>query len=97
MTHQPTDKIRAHVYVSGIVQGVFYRGHTQRMARSLGLTGWVRNLPDGRVEAVFEGPRDAVHQAVRWCHTGSPSAYVERVDVHYEPATNEFRDFRVRW
>jgi acylphosphatase len=54
-------------------------------------------LPDGRVEAVFEGPRDAVHQAVRWCHSGSPSSYVERVDVRYEPATSEFRDFRVRW
>ena len=97
MTQQSTDQIRAHVFVSGIVQGVFYRGNTQKTARSLGLTGWVRNLPDGRVEAVFEGPMDKVQKALAWCRIGSPSAYVDRVDVRFETPTGEFRSFHTRW
>lgn len=75
---------RAHVHVSGRVQGVFYRANTREQADRLGVAGWVRNLPDGRVEAVFEGPRDRVEQAVEWCHEGSPAADVEGVDVAWE-------------
>lgn len=97
MLNESTDQTRAHVYVSGIVQGVFYRGHTQKTAQSLGLTGWVRNLPDGRVEAVFEGPMDDVQKALAWCRIGSPSAHVERVDVRYETPIGAFRSFRTRW
>ncbi|MFC7137381.1 acylphosphatase [Halobaculum litoreum] len=78
------DRVRAHVYVSGRVQGVFYRATTRDTARERGVDGWVRNLDDGRVEAVFEGPRDAVEGMVEWCHTGSPSAVVEGVDAEYE-------------
>jgi len=78
-------RVRRHVWVSGVVQGVFFRAETYRMATSLGLAGWVRNLPDGRVEAVFEGPASAVDAAVEWCRNGPPHAVVERVEVVEEP------------
>ena len=65
---------RAHVYISGRVQGVSFRWNTQHKAQQLGLTGWVRNVWDGRVEAVFEGPEHLVKEAVAWCHHGSPPA-----------------------
>ncbi|MEF8774145.1 MAG: acylphosphatase [Halobacteriales archaeon] len=79
------DRVRAHVHVSGRVQGVYYRANTRDRARELGVDGWVRNLDDGRVEAVFEGPERAVEEMVEWCHTGSPAAAVAGVDVEYEP------------
>ncbi len=89
--------IRAHVLVSGHVQGVFYRASTQRQANSLALRGWVRNLPDGRVEAVFEGERMIVERMVAWCRVGPPNAYVADVDVRFEPTTGEFISFGVRY
>ena len=67
--------IRAHVFISGRVQGVNFRWYTQHKAQQLGLSGWVRNLWDGRVEAVFEGSEPAVRQAVAWCHTGERPAH----------------------
>lgn len=76
---------RAHVYVSGRVQGVFFRANTRDTARELGVDGWVKNLPDGRVEAVFEGPSDAVDAMIDWCHTGSERAQVRDVDVNEGP------------
>ncbi len=87
---------RAHLLISGRVQGVNFRNHTQREARQLGLTGWVRNLWDGRVEAVFEGREDAVAKAVSWCHSGPSLAEVDSVDVTYEPAAGDFTSFRIR-
>ena len=78
-----TDETRAHVFVSGTVQGVYYRASTREAARDRGVDGWVKNLPDGRVEAVFEGPEDAVESMVEWCHEGSPAATVEAVDIEY--------------
>lgn len=75
------EQIRAQVLVSGKVQGVNYRFWTLKKARQLGINGWVRNLPDGRVEAVFEGDRAAVHQMVNWCHTGPAAASVKKVGV----------------
>ncbi|WP_255198853.1 acylphosphatase [Halorarius litoreus] len=78
-----TDPLRAHVYVSGRVQGVYYRANTRDAARERGVAGWVKNLDDGRVEAVFEGSRDAVEAMVEWCHDGSPRAQVEEVAVEY--------------
>lgn len=75
---------RAHVYVSGGVQGVFFRDSARREARRLGVSGWISNLPDGRVEAVFEGDPDSVREMVRWCESGSPEAAVESVDASYE-------------
>lgn len=90
-----TKTLRAHVLISGRVQGVNFRWYTQRKADELGLTGWVRNLWDRRVEAVFEGNEEAVRQAVAWCHTGQPPARVTRVEVTYTPATGEFATFRI--
>jgi len=94
---EPTDTStkRAHVYISGRVQGVAFRWNTLHLAQQLGLTGWVRNLWDGRVEAVFEGPAEAVEQAVRWCHRGERPARVEDVRVIQESPTGEFSHFRV--
>jgi acylphosphatase len=88
-------RVRAHVWISGRVQGVFFRAHTKEVAEKLGLTGWVRNLPDGRVEAVFEGEEEAVKEAIEWCKRGPPLAKVERVEVRYEEPTGEFKDFRI--
>ncbi|MFW6384006.1 MAG: acylphosphatase [Halodesulfurarchaeum sp.] len=78
------DRVRAHVFVSGTVQGVFYRANTREQARERGLDGWVANLADGRVEAVFEGPEPAVESMIEWCHEGSPAARVEDVNVEFE-------------
>ena len=88
---------RAHVWISGRVQGVMFRGSTEDIALSLGLTGWVRNCPDGRVEAVFEGPQSQVRRAVQWCHGGPRSARVDNVDVVWETATGEFNNFRITY
>lgn len=77
-------RTRAHVFVSGTVQGVFYRANTRDAARERGVEGWVRNLDDGRVEAVFEGDEAAVESMVEWCHTGSPRARVDSVEVEDE-------------
>jgi acylphosphatase len=76
--------IRRRVVVHGRVQGVFFRDTARRMARSRGVSGWVRNTPDGTVEAVFEGPPDAVDVLVRWCEQGPRGAFVDRVDVTEE-------------
>ena len=77
------DRTRAHVFVTGNVQGVYYRANTRDAARENGVDGWVKNLDDGRVEAVFEGPESAVEETVEWCHTGSPAANVDDVAVEY--------------
>jgi acylphosphatase len=86
---------RAHAYVSGQVQGVFFRAETADLARSLGLAGWVRNLPDGRVEALFEGEKEAVEKALDFCRRGPPGAHVGNLDVKWENWTGEFHDFRI--
>jgi acylphosphatase len=78
-----TDRTRAHVYVSGRVQGVFYRATTRDEARDRGVDGWVKNLDDGRVEAVFEGPAGSVERLIEWCHEGSSRARVDDVAVEY--------------
>lgn len=80
----PQEQIRAHVFISGTVQGVGYRHYTGRQALRLSVNGWVRNLPDGRVEAVFEGSRKAVEDIIRWCYRGSNAAVVKDVAVEYE-------------
>lgn len=76
--------MRAHVFISGRVQGVFFRQQTARQATGSGLAGWVRNLYDGRVEAVFEGERAAVGRLVQWCHRGPSGACVREVEVRWE-------------
>lgn len=78
------ERQRAHVYVSGTVQGVYFRATTRDQARNVGVDGWVKNLDDGRVEAVFEGNEQAVTTMVDFCHEGSPAASVTDVEVHEE-------------
>jgi acylphosphatase len=88
---------QAHVIVHGRVQGVWFRARTREMARGLRLRGWVRNRPDGTVEAVFEGERQPVMQAVAWCYRGPDLAQVDSVDVDWREPTGEFTAFDVRW
>ncbi|QCS41995.1 acylphosphatase [Natrinema versiforme] len=90
------ERIRAHVFVSGTVQGVYYRANTRDTAREAGVDGWVKNLDDGRVEAVFEGPEDVVEELIEWCHTGSPAAEVESVETEYEDPQGE-DGFEIRY
>lgn len=86
------DVVRRRALVSGHVQGVFFRDSTRRVAAEHGLAGRARNLPDGRVEVVLEGPAEAVAAVVTWLHEGPPRARVERVEVS-EEATREPRGF----
>ena len=88
-------KVAIHVFVSGMVQGVFYRSWTEDTAKELGLKGWVRNLPDGRVEALFEGEKSKVEKMVELCRRGPPHAKVEDVEVKKEPCSG-FERFEVR-
>ena len=87
---------RARVLVTGRVQGVWFRASTRETAIELGLRGWVRNLPSGQVEAVFEGPRESVEQALEWCSHGPPSARVDDRAVIWESPVGE-EAFRVRY
>ncbi|MEW6554969.1 MAG: acylphosphatase [Actinomycetota bacterium] len=91
------DLARAHVVVSGRVQGVYYRSYAADAARELGITGWVMNTPGGDVEAVFEGDRGAVDRMIDWCWRGSPSSRVDDVRVTWEEATGELEGFDVRY
>jgi acylphosphatase len=86
-------KARAHVYVNGLVQGVYFRSSTRELAYDLGVKGWVRNLPDGRVEAVFEGEEEMVRRLVDFCRRGPPRSRVSNVDVAWEKFTGEFMYF----
>ena len=86
---------RAHVIIKGRVQGVFFRAETRRRAEELGLTGWVRNNPDGTVEAVAEGDTTLVEKFVNWCHEGPPRARVKAVQVSRSGGTGEFARFTI--
>jgi len=90
-------KVRARVYITGWVQGVFFRSETQDEATRQGVTGWVRNLPDGRVEAVFEGEKGRVDRLIEFCRRGPPGARVAKVEVVWEDYRGEFRGFRIRY
>lgn len=87
---------RLHVHVAGRVQGVAFRAHTQAEARARGLVGWVRNLADGRVEAVAEGDRAALEAFAAWCRVGPSSARVTAYTESWSAATGEFEGFEVR-
>jgi acylphosphatase len=89
-------RTRAHVLVSGRVQGVYFRATTRDEARETGVDGWVRNRSDGRVEAVFEGPEEAVESMVAFCREGSPAASVDDVEVEYGDP-EDIEGFEVRW
>ncbi len=89
------DKVRVHVLIEGRVQGVFFRASTRDEARARGLAGWVRNLADGRVEAVFEGDKAVVENMLAWCRKGPPYAYVDQVEEDWLPYQGDLTDFRV--
>ena len=91
------DNVRAHTIISGRVQGVFYRAETQKAAQQRGVTGWVKNRPDGTVEAVFEGKENDVASMIEWCKSGSSQARVDNVDVDWETYKGEFSAFEVAY
>jgi acylphosphatase len=88
---------RAHVVIYGRVQGVSFRYHTLEEAGRRQLTGWVRNRPDGSVEAVFEGERAHIEQILEWCQTGPPAAHVTQVDLQWEAPEGTFSGFNLRF
>jgi acylphosphatase len=90
-------KSRAHVFVSGRVQGVYFRQNTKQVATHHSVTGWVRNLPDSRVEAIFEGSEMDVNEVIEWCYVGPPKAKVDDVNVKFEKYTGKFSDFNVNY
>lgn len=87
--------LRAHVYIHGRVQGVFFRASTRDEAQTIGIKGWVKNCSNGSVEAVFEGGKNTVDKIVNWCKKGPTGAYVERVDVSWEKYLGEFNEFTI--
>ena len=93
---QSDDHERARVSVSGRVQGVFFRDSAREKAEGLGLSGWVKNTPDGRVEALFEGPSEKVREMVEWCERGPSQASVDSVDTDFEEARGDLEGFEVR-
>ena len=85
----------AHVLIHGFVQGVGFRQSVKKEARKLGLTGWVKNLPDGRVEAVFSGPKDKIEEAVNFCRKGPFLSEVRHVEVEWDKGVGKFLSFEV--
>lgn len=90
-----TDR-RVHILVSGRVQGVWFRGSTAKVAEALGLLGWVRNLPDGCVEILAQGPAPKIEELIAWCRIGPPRASVDRLELHDEAPAGDFSAFEVR-
>ena len=88
-------KVRAHIYVSGRVQGVFFRVETRDEATKRNVTGWVRNTSGGRVEAVFEGEREDVEKMIEFCRSGPPGARVTKIDAQWEEYAGEFESFKI--
>jgi len=91
------DAMRVHVIVEGRVQGVFFRAYTKDEAVRLGLAGWVRNRPDGSVEALVEGKRTAVEKMLQWFRRGSPHAMVEKVHTEEEPPVGDAATFEIHY
>lgn len=91
-----SQKARAHIFVSGRVQGVFFRQNTRKKARELGISGWVKNLSDGRVEALMEGEKDKVENLIEWLRKGPIIARVDGIEVFWEEHKGEFNDFAIK-
>lgn len=87
--------IRVHVFVSGRVQGVFFRTETQKKAKKFGVSGFVRNLPNGRVEAILEGEREKVEKVIKWTRRGPFFAKVNKVEIKEENYKGEFKNFGI--
>lgn len=90
------EKVRAHVFISGLVQRVYFRSYTTQKAKELGVFGWVKNLSDGRVEAVIEGEKENVQKLIEWMRIGPPNSQVERVEVNWEETKGEFSKFAIK-
>jgi acylphosphatase len=90
-------KTRAHVFVTGRVQGVFFRSATKHNAERHDIKGWVRNLPDDRLEAVFEGEKEAVQTLIDFCKNGPSGAKVTDIDLTWETYTGEFDRFKIKY
>lgn len=90
-------KVRAHVIFIGRVQGVFFRANCMKEAKNLGLSGFVRNLPNGDVEAVFEGEKELVEKAIEWNKTLQPSAIVKDARIEWGDASDDFDGFSIRY
>jgi acylphosphatase len=86
---------RVRILITGLVQGVFFRREMTDYARRLGISGWVRNLRDGRVEALAEGERLRLDDLIRFCHVGPRGAVVRKVEVEWSDYSGEFRGFRI--
>lgn len=91
------EKIRAHVVLSGRVQGVYYRQNTVKQAQKLGLSGWIRNLNDGKVEAVFEGEKENIEKIVNWAKKGPFFARVSSLKIEWQKYKGEFNNFGVKY
>ncbi len=86
-----------HARIEGRVQGVFFRDCTRQEARRLGITGWVKNMPDGAVEGTFAGPVNRIDEMIKWLGTGSPHAIVAKVDIHELHEQKEYSDFNITY
>ena len=87
---------KVHLVVSGIVQGVFFRASASKVAMSLKLTGFIRNLPNGAVEVFAEGEEEMLKRIIEWCRQGPPGAHVENVSIEWLEANNQFNSFQIR-
>jgi acylphosphatase len=90
-------KVRAHIIVEGKVQGVYFRQNAQRLCNGYGVTGWVLNVDNGNVEAILEGNKKSVEDAISWFKVGPPNAHVEKIELSYDKYLGEFQDFRIRY
>ena len=90
-------KTRIHAFVSGMVQGVFFRSETRRIAKNLGVKGWVKNLLDGRVEVLAEGEKDKIDDLIDFLSQGPAAARVDKVDIERQNYKDEFEDFTIKY
>ena len=88
-------KVRVHLIIEGVVQGVFFRANTREKAERNNINGWIRNRPDGTVEAVFEGEEKPLKKLIEWCHHGPPGAVVKNVKIEWQAYEGEFKNFTV--
>ena len=88
---------RVHIFISGLIQGVFFRANTQKKAEDLGITGWVKNVPDGRVEIVAEGERQKVEDLIEWAKKGPLIARVDNLDIEWQEYVGEFDSFETKY
>ena len=89
--------MKKHIFITGRVQGVGFRHFTRKNAEALGVTGWVKNLPDGRVEAVFQGDEEQIEELVERCKKGPVASYVQSIEVSKESDDEDFEDFSVEF